>query len=1023
MMNSNNLVNNLVNNLENDNTMNIIEFLNCHGIKWFPILLDIKINKKVDDAGNIKIVKQKVLCGIKHELYKRMKKDKNEITYVPYYGEFKSLTKEQLKARQNLIYTNEIEKIKKPSQIVKIAIDTSEYFQIDIDTPNIDKGMLYNWKSTTAYYKSLTKSYGYHIFMKVDEFHNFIKTYTDTKNRFQFKQFYINGDGDKINIFDDNKDGVELLTGQLSYANIDQVVYNKKQIVSINERDLPFFTDLLTINKRKNMKDIEKKKIEVLDYKNRFDNEEIFDHMNNISQGLIDNRDTHFKIICSLINGGYENIAMDCMFRSSNTKNKDLNYEFESFKNSNNGTISIKSLFYYSKESDSNAYYSLLKKYRGCSLPQKYKKELFNLNFITEKINQRYLPYSILENINLKQKTITHIKSHLGSGKTHIIKQFIKNNPSIQKIVYFAPRVLFARDVYNDLKDYGFKLYNTLKKDEYQETDKIIVQLESLYKIKKQNYDLIIIDEIESVLKQLTSKITNKNIVETYRTFDYILNNCNTIITADAFLSNNSIDIINSIKQNTISRTIVNDFNPYKRKAFEVSGFMNLVEKAIDQVNTKNERIVFISLIKGNADFASSLFNDRCPNKKIKYYHGSMSEKDKRFDNIEKEWSDVDILIYTPIITCGVNYSPEIPTFNSLYMWISPNSCCIRDLFQASLRVRTLINDECYYAFNYSFNRYSKTPNIISKIFENSEGNLLNIRKNLIEKQEYLIELGVAIPKLCDWGIKNLSYFIFEDYISNNNCNTTTHEYLRLCGYEIYPLDILPTFDESFNNNKSSLPYSYEEINTIDFMEYRFYERDIYNLTEEQKYQMTKYKFDELLNTQINTNAIDLNSVFKVYFNKMDILQNIINELSYKNKNHEEVINDINCKNQENLDLFIDTNFIKNKVNNDIKKIFNCDNLVHLTYSSIDIKNNLDTLTNVIKTSKQIYNFRTKRGNDEWDVKYINSCLKHILTNQYGFDVNYNRKKINKKTEYMYSIDHKHTKINHIEKIVENNKH
>ena len=30
-----------------------------------------------------------------------MKKDKNEITYVPYYGEFKSLTKEQLKARQN----------------------------------------------------------------------------------------------------------------------------------------------------------------------------------------------------------------------------------------------------------------------------------------------------------------------------------------------------------------------------------------------------------------------------------------------------------------------------------------------------------------------------------------------------------------------------------------------------------------------------------------------------------------------------------------------------------------------------------------------------------------------------------------------------------------------------------------------------------------------------------------------------------------------------------------------------------
>ena len=62
---------------------------------------------------------------------------------------------------------------------------------------------------------------------------------------------------------------------------------------------------------------------------------------------------------------------------------------------------------------------------------------------------------------------------------------------------------------------YDFKLYNKLKKKDYYNTERIIIQLESLWKVNKTEFDLIIIDEVESVLKQLTSKITNKNIVET----------------------------------------------------------------------------------------------------------------------------------------------------------------------------------------------------------------------------------------------------------------------------------------------------------------------------------------------------------------------------------------------------------------------------------------------------------------------------------------------------------------------------
>jgi len=983
--------------------MNIIDFCNSNNIKWFPIIL-----------------KNKKPISIKHPLYKRIKTDGN-VSYTPHYIEFKDINNNILEGRQELYYSNEILNYMTDTDCnLKIAIDTTDIFQIDIDTDSVDERILHNWieneNTKSAYYKSITKSYGYHIFIKVEGFHDFIKNYTQTINRFQFKKNYVNGDGDVVEIFDDNNNGIELLTGQWGYANVDIDVFNKN-ITSIKKQDLPFFTDLLQINKHflekvskneSNEKENENKIIDVVNNKYRYDYQEIYDHMINISQEYIDNRAEHFKIICSLVSAGYENISKDCMYRSSNTKNKNLDIEFQEFKKCNNNSISIKTLFYYSKLSNQDNYYQLLKKYRGANLREEYKKQLFSLAH-SNSIHSRYLPYSILENIDTNKPSITHIKSHLGSGKTTIIKQFIKNNPSIQKILYFAPRILFARDIYNDLQDYDFKIYNKLKKHEYTTTDRIIIQLESLWKIGNQQFDLIVIDEIESVLKQLTSKITNKNIVKTYETFNYIINNCNTIITADAFLNNNSVEIINKIKPSCLSNVIVNTFNPYKRVAIEVAGFENLLEKAIQQVNT-DERIVFITLIKNNGDYAYDEFKKRCPNKVIKYYYGSMSESDKKFDNINEEWKDVDILIYTPIITCGVNYS--FPTFHSLYMWISPNSCCVRDLFQASLRVRTLIKNECYFAFNYVYNKYSKKSDIICKIFENSEGNILNIYKNLFEKQEYMIELGVAIPKMCDWGVINLANSIFEDYISNTHIVKTTHEYLRLCGYDIIPLETLPNGkDCDLNIMEKISKYNYSELDDITDIEFLCLERNVYELDEKDKCSMIKYKFNQLLRVNDNVfellddeSKINIEELYKKSLNNFQQIKNILNELKNNNKSIKESVNEINKKEQNNYSVYVDTNLISTDINSDIKQLFNCNSLLELSYTTDDVKNNMDKCVEIIEKAKKVYNFTRCQSNKKNEFTYVNACIKHIIRNYLGLDMVGKRERVGQSLVYKYCI-------------------
>ena len=992
--------------------MNIIDFCNINKIKWFPIIIDSK----------------KIPVPIKHECYKRINKSGN-ISHVPHYIEFNDIDNDILLQRQNLFFNNQLNQfIQNTNHTIKIAIDTSKVFQIDIDTPLINKNTLFNWinnnDTKSAFFKSITKPYGYHIFIILDEFHQQVKEYTATINRFQFKDTYISNEGCIVEIFNKSKDygNVELLTGQWSYAFADTIVHNNN-ITTIREIYVSFWTDLLQINKNKNENKIENNS-DNNDINNdnnnnnnnnskyRYDNQEIYDHMINVNQSYIDDRNTHFKIVCSLLNGGYRNIAKDCMFRSSNTKNKNLENEFLSFENSNNKSISIKSLFYYSKESNKNNYFSLLKKYRGLFLREEYKATLLSLNYITESINERYIPYNIIGNTDTTINTITHIKSHLGSGKTTIIKKFIKTNPNIKKVLYFAPRILFAQDIYNDLKPYGFKLYNKLSKKEYQTTDRFIIQLESLWKIPKQSFDLIIIDEIESVLKQLTSKITNKNIVETYKNFQYLLENCKTIITADAFLSNNSVETISRIKRNSIIKTIENRYNPYKRTAIEVTGFSNLLEKAKCQLEN-NERIVFITMIKSNGDEAYDYFKTEFPNKTIKYYYGTMSESDKNFDNINEEWKNVDILIYTPIITCGVNYS--FRSFHSLYLWISPNSCCVRDLFQASLRVRELINNECFFAFNYTFNRFSRKCDIVSKIFENSEGNMLNIYKNLFEKQEFLIELGVAIPKLCDWGIHNLSYFIFEDYVSNNNIVQNTHEYLRLCGYDIIPLETLPTFDEVEDNTGSANIPLYSDILDIDEYEAKSLEANVYTLEEIEKFKLMKYKFDIILNSnqlvsENNENNIiinnNLNEIFHFYHNKIDMLRNLVYEIKNMNNiDHKTEINKINENCQNNYDVYVNTNFIETGVNKKLMQTFNSDNIMNLSYNIDDIMNNMDTIGDIITKAQVIYNFRKPRGTEKKkNFKYINACIKHIMIKSLGVDIEGKRKRVNKKRTYEYKV-------------------
>jgi hypothetical protein len=164
-------------------TMNGIEWLNQNDIAWFPIKLDIKKTSETFRNGECKM--KKILRPFKYENQEKM----------PTTDDFKNLTNEQIKERQKLVNASS-----------HIAIDTSKIHHVDYDTYGEVPQVIQNLIDNYPYFKSSTKSFGKHIFIKGD-------TECITYRKFKYG---------------------ELLTGTWSFCSKDFVVYNHDKNMEYN---------------------------------------------------------------------------------------------------------------------------------------------------------------------------------------------------------------------------------------------------------------------------------------------------------------------------------------------------------------------------------------------------------------------------------------------------------------------------------------------------------------------------------------------------------------------------------------------------------------------------------------------------------------------------------------------------------------------------------------------------------------------------------------------------------------------
>jgi hypothetical protein len=338
--------------------------------------------------------------------------------------------------------------------------------------------------------------------------------------------------------------------------------------------------------------------------------------------------------------------------------------------------------------------------------------EEYNIN-VVDPINARCKEFDI---VNYDMYTSI---APLGSGKSYrcieALKPVIDNTTSI---LVPTSRTSYADNItqrYNEEFDDKFICYKNVESfKEILYADRLVVQLESIIKTKKPMFDIVIIDEIESLLYQFLSETIKARFEDCLERFLHYLCNATKIIACDAFSSNRLLNFIRFIKQNHVNKDLkimlsINQGKTISRKAFKLGTVCgrnkekmhkSLLYYIFKKINEK-KKIAIVSASKKDLDTIIANIIEKYPDLKVKTYTSDTDDTECRehFKQCNKYWFELDVVSWTSKILIGINFSIE-SVYDSIFVIGDNMTSLVRDIHQSIMRIRYLISDEIYYIVN-----------------------------------------------------------------------------------------------------------------------------------------------------------------------------------------------------------------------------------------------------------------------------------------------------------------------------------
>jgi hypothetical protein len=427
------------------------------------------------------------------------------------------------------------------------------------------------------------------------------------------------------------------------------------------------------------------------------------------------------------------------------------------------------------------------------------------------------------------------VKSHLGTGKTRRCIEACTPSPwnaGAEKVLVLSCRQTFTTHICAELK--GFIDYRTIKGATIEQ-DKVVCQVQSLWKCKDMEpRDLLLVDEVESILANLTPNKTHKKYLETVAAFEMLMKTAKRVIVLDAFLSDRSIEMLKTLRGDC--HIVINPTLPYKRTAdlVDEAGLYNSI-----QSNLKNKkRLVCIWGAKNKAKSFHSTISSSIQH--VLYTGDSDAKiKEEHLADVDTHWAKPDLVGYTATITVGVNYNG--PSFDQACMYATPWSCPSRDYIQALHRARKLKDEHLTIYIN-----TSPRPCPFEAGIDEQERQFQTQTERV---KKFLHDIGHSIADyntLPAWLHRILMWNLNETITNYKHFDECMRGYLGLCGIQVGDA---PESNDPVVASKDNVLIQVEEVADIDYDTAQLYSRNRQTLNDTQRYELEKFYMKQKVET------------------------------------------------------------------------------------------------------------------------------------------------------------------------------
>lgn len=420
----------------------------------------------------------------------------------------------------------------------------------------------------------------------------------------------------------------------------------------------------------------------------------------------------------------------------------------------------------------------------------------FDKSQITMMNVSKFVPDNFIPLLN---KKLVAVQSEKGTGKTSNLFSALFNSKeswitSDTSILIISSRITFGYKIFGDVANSGFELYSEITGDIYSK--RLICQINSLLRVKRDSYDIIIVDEAESLSRYLTSDHLTKDSRASLTICEYEmrLQDAAQVYIMDADLSDRCINYYHNAMNITSPKDfhlIVNEYKAYTDYTLMYCNNYNGWIREIQNKLEDNKRLVIAMASNAKAKDLNKYLLDYYADKKVLLIHKETSDEDKKalLLKVNDEWIKYDVIIYTPSVCMGVSFD-IIGHFDHIFAYGCHESLGAQEWSQMMHRVRSPKSKKIYVVID-QYKKYNELEDTLT--YQTVEKMLCtdyyltnyNLHNNIVKKevkrirnQSDLDEYNNIISAKLDKNIDNFDNDTdddFDDNIKNIDDNINIH--------------------------------------------------------------------------------------------------------------------------------------------------------------------------------------------------------------------------------------------------------